>query len=96
MLDPDPYQMNTDPNGPHLKNSIGSLESLLLGGRETEGGREENHTQVMRGTPLLVNRLHRGSSLFGDLKKIKIELKEDRSADPDTHQNVTDPQHWKK
>jgi hypothetical protein len=50
----------------HLENSISGLEPLLLGWRETEGGREENNTQVMGGTTLLVNRLHRGSSLFGD------------------------------
>jgi hypothetical protein len=50
----------------HLENSIGGLESLLLGWRETEGGREENHTQVMGSTTLLVNRLHKESSFFSD------------------------------
>jgi hypothetical protein len=51
----------------HLEDSIGGLQPVLLGWRETEGGREENHTQVMGSTTLLVNRLHRGSSLFGEL-----------------------------
>jgi hypothetical protein len=49
----------------HLEDSIGGLESLLLGWRETEGGREEDNAQVMGSSTLLVNRLHRGSSLFG-------------------------------